>query len=62
MFNRRAAALYDVETNTWKSLKLIKYDRAGTTLITLGKRVFAIGGGNDPDVVVEEYNYEDDTW
>ena len=54
--------MYDVETNTWKSLKLIKYDRAGTTLITLGKRVFAIGGGNDPDVVVEEYNYEDDTW
>jgi hypothetical protein len=59
---RREAALYDVDKNSWTSLGGTTYDRFGTSLITLGDRVFAIGGGFDPDVEVEEYNYKDDTW
>jgi hypothetical protein len=59
---RREAATYDPETNRWESLGGTKYDRFGTSLVTLGERVFAIGGGFDPDVQVEEYNYNEDTW
>lgn len=59
---RREAALYDIEANTWTSLGGTKFDRFGTSLITIGTRVFAIGGGFDPDVQVEEYNYDKDTW
>jgi len=60
--HRRHAAVYDVGANTWTTLGGTKYDRYGTSLITIGKRVFAIGGGFDPDVQAEEYNYTNDTW
>ncbi len=37
------------------------YDRDASSLVTLGKRVFAIGGFRGTEVV-EEFNYNDEIW
>ena len=37
------------------------FDRDASSLVTLGKRVFAIGGFRGTEVV-EEFNYNEETW
>ncbi len=56
-----SADIYDILTDTWKPTGKAKNGRNGVRLISLGKRVFAIGGhpnGNQ----VEEFNYLNDSW
>ena len=55
-----SAAIFNVRSNAWRQLSDTSIERGGTSLVTLGSRVFAIDGhgGN----VVEEFNYETQTW
>ena len=52
-------ALFHVKSNTWKKLADSTISRKGTSLVTLGSRVFAIDGGEN---VVEEFDYNTNTW
>lgn len=57
----RSSAIFNARENTWKFLSNGTYDRDASSLVTLGKRVFAIGGFRGTEVV-EEFNYEDEIW
>ena len=59
-FDPFANALYNVETNRWTALDGGLYDRRGASLITLGKRVFFIGG--EDAATTDEYDYTTNTW
>lgn len=58
--DQSSAALFNVESGTWTTLGSTTHPRNGTSLVTLGKRVFAIDGhaGN----IVEEFNYNTNSW
>jgi hypothetical protein len=59
--DKRRADIYDIANNTWRRAGSSNNLHNGVQLISIGQRVFAIGGipnGN----VVEEYNYENDSW
>jgi len=65
--NETSADIFDASTNTWKVTGSTHYARAGASLLTLGNRVFAIGGNSNPSPVslsatVEEYNVQLGTW
>jgi hypothetical protein len=57
---KSSMALYNIQSNTWKTLSETPNPRDGTALVTLGKRVFAVDGhyGN----IVEEFNFNTFTW
>ena len=57
---RSSAALYHVNSNTWTKLDDTNHPRDGTSLVTLGSRVFAVEGWST--YTVEEFNYKDNTW
>ena len=59
--NRRSNALYNVESNIWNLLEDVKHDRSLTSLVTLGNRTFAIGGGSSADLV-EEFIFWNKSW
>lgn len=56
----RSLALYNVQTNRWTLLEEGLYNRRGASLITLGQRVFFIGG--EEAEVIEEFDYNTNTW
>ena len=58
--NPYMASLYNVKENTWTSLGNTTYKRTGTSLVTLGERVFVIGGTYGD--VIEEFIVKDNTW
>ena len=53
-------ALYNVETNRWTVLEQGVYHGRGASLITLGQRVFFIGG--EDAEIIEEFDYNTNTW
>ena len=57
-----SAALYNVKENTWTSLGNTTYERAGDSIVTLGERVFVIGGYGSAGGVNEEFIVKDNTW
>ena len=59
-FEPYGVALYNVETNRWTSLESGLYHRRGGSLITLGERVFMVGG--EYDDIVEEFDCNSNTW
>ena len=62
---KASAALYNVKENTWTSLGNTTYERRGTSLLTLGERIFVIGGDGSvgrSDDVIEEFIVKDNTW
>ena len=61
-FEPYGVALYNVETNRWTLLDNGLYHRRGASLITLGQRVFIIGGEYADIVQVEEFDYNTNTW
>ena len=65
--NETSADIFDPLTNAWTPTGSTQYSRAGASLVTLGNRVFAIGGNSNPSPVslsatVEEYNVQTGTW
>jgi hypothetical protein len=61
------ADIYDIATNMWNQTGSTLYPRAGSSLVTLGTRVFVMGGNWSPSPVtlsatVEEYNIQFGTW
>ena len=55
------ADIYDINSNTWKRAASSNLKHNGVKMITMGNRVFAIGG--DPSInVLEEYHAKDDSW
>jgi N-acetylneuraminic acid mutarotase len=65
--NETSADIYTPTTNTWNKTGSTQYARAGASLVTLGKRVFAIGGNWNPSpsslaATVEEYSVITGTW
>jgi hypothetical protein len=65
--DERRSDIYDIKNNTWKVTGSTVNPRAGTSLVALGKRVFAIGGNSVPSpanlsATVEEYDIEMGTW
>ena len=58
--DQSSAARFNIESGTWTSLGSTTNPRNGTSLVTLGKQVFAIDGhaGN----VVEEFDYDTNSW
>ena len=55
-----AASIYNIQSNTFTDLLGTSMDRAGTSLVQLGSRIFAIDGHGQNKV--EEFNYESYTW
>ena len=55
-----AASIYTVQSNTFTELPDTDINRAGTSLVRFGSRIFVIDGqgGNK----VEEFNYDSNTW
>jgi hypothetical protein len=59
------SAIYNVESDTWRFVPSILFEHSmGTSLVTLGTRVFAIGGtyieiGNG---INEEFDYKTEMW
>ena len=65
--NETTAELYDPVSNTWASTGSTQYARAGSSLVVLRQRVFALGGNWSPSPTslsstVEEYNIIFGTW
>ncbi len=65
--NEKRSDIYDLVNNTWNVTGSTVNPRAGTSLVALGKRVFAIGGNSAPyptslSATVEEYNIKMGTW
>ena len=65
--DERRSDIYDILTDTWNVTGSTVNPRAGTSLVTLGKRVFAIGGNWSPSptslsATVEEYDTDLGTW
>jgi hypothetical protein len=61
------ADIYDTASNTWSQTGSTLYPRAGSSLVTLGTRVFVMGGNWSPSPItlsttVEEYNVQLGTW
>jgi hypothetical protein len=57
---RSSAALYNVSSNTWTQLDETNHPRDGTSLVTLGSRVFVVDGWSS--YTVEEFDFVDNTW
>lgn len=55
------ADIYDIANDAWIRATGSIYKRDGVQLISLGKRIFAIGGYPNGNMV-EEYNYEYEYW
>ncbi len=55
-----SAAVYNIRANTWKKLPDTTVSRQGTSLVSLGTRVFAICG--EAKNVIEEFDYSNYTW
>ena len=53
-------ALYNFETNRWTVLEQGVYHGRGASLITLGQRVFFLGG--EDAEIIEEFDYNTNTW
>ena len=65
--DERRSDIYDIINNVWNVTGSTVNARAGTSLVALGKRVFAIGGNWNPSptslsATVEEYDTEMGTW
>ena len=65
--DERRSDIYDIALDTWYVTGSTVNARAGSSLVALGKRVFAIGGNSNPSPTslaasVEEYNTEMGTW
>ena len=59
--DQTSADIYDIATDTWKPTGSASNQHTGVRLVSLGKRVFAIGAypnGNQ----VEEFNYQTNAW
>ena len=54
-----SAAIYNVVKNVWTMLDKTIYLKAGTDLVRLGNRIFAIGGLSEN---IEEFHPDDNSW
>jgi hypothetical protein len=65
--DERRSDIYDAGSNTWNVTGSTVNARAGASLVTLGNKVFAIGGNSAPSptslsATVEEYDINSGTW
>jgi hypothetical protein len=65
--DEKRSDIYDIINNVWNVTGSTVNARAGTSLVALGKRVFAIGGNSAPSptnlsATVEEYDTPMGTW
>ncbi len=64
--NQTRSDIYNIETNTWEVTGNTNLGRAGAQLISIGSRVFAMGGWGIPATLttktVEEYHYNNRSW
>ena len=65
--NEKRADIFDILANTWTVTGSSLLPRAGSSLITLGQRVFVIGGSGNgtaamPTSTVEEYDPFNGVW
>ena len=56
------ADIYDLGTDTWQNVQGASAGRSGTRLVTLGSRIFAIGGNSLVGNMVEEFNPDSKSW
>ena len=57
-----SADIYDLGTNTWQNVQGASIGHSGTRLVTLGSRIFAIGGNSLVGNMVEEFNPDSKSW
>ncbi len=61
--DRTKAHIYDATSDFWTAVADTKGGKQGTSAVTLGGRVFALGGYNNGDSdTVEEYSPTTNTW
>ena len=56
---------YDPNTDSWSAIAPMSHARVGFGLVTVGEKIYAIGGSNDmsdPLTSMEEYNIYTNTW
>ena len=54
--SNKSAAIYNLEDDEWSNVDDSNFDRWATALVVLGKRIFAVGGGDSESI--EEFIYE----
>ena len=57
----RRSFIYNVTANKWRRGGDSIFSKKGSSLVVLGSRVFAVGGGYYPEVV-EEFDLSSETW
>ncbi len=63
MLGRTKSHIYDAVSDSWAAVADTKVGKQGTSAVTLGGRVFALGGYSNGDTdTVEEYNPTTNTW
>ena len=58
--SNKSAAIYNLEDDEWSNVDDSNFDRWATALVVLGKRIFAVGGGDSESI--EEFIYESKSW
>jgi len=62
--SRKSSVIFNFDSNEWSNVGSTNFDRYGSSLVTLGDRIFAIGGGfgSNPTRVIEEFHAENKSW